>query len=81
MKIFSAAWISVSAKNKLSNASNQARSDHHKLSISLLHAEAKVQKKPLPAYVSIAKSLLDMDKLFEEKTEQKYNICYVLAKQ
>ena len=80
MKFFSAVWISVSAKNKVSNASNQTRSDHHKLSISLLHAEAKVQKKPLPAYVSIARSLLDMDKLFEEKMEQKY-ICYVLAKQ
>ena len=59
----SAAWISDSVNHKLSNVSNHARSDQHKLSMSLMRAdEAKAMKKPVTTYAPIAKSLLVMDK-------------------
>lgn len=39
VKNFSAAWISGSANHKLSNVSDHARSDQHKLSMSLMRAD------------------------------------------
>ena len=82
MKNFSAAWISGSANHKLSNVSDHARSDQHKLSMSLLRAdEAKAMKKPITTYAPIAKSILVMDRSLEEKMGKKFDICYVLAKE
>ena len=82
MKNFSAAWISGSANHKLSNVSDHARSDQHKLSMSLMRADkARAMKKPVTAYAPIAKSLLVMDKSLEEKMGKKFDICYVLDKE
>lgn len=38
-------------------------------------------KKPVTMYAPIAKSLLVIDKSLEEKMGNKFNICYVLAKE
>ena len=62
--------------------SDHARSDQHKLSMSLMRAgEAKAMKKPITTHAPIAKSLLVMDKLLEEKMGKKFVICYFLAKE
>ena len=68
VKNFSAAWISGSANHKLSNVSDHARSDQHKLSMSLLRAdEAKAMKELITTYAPIAKNILVMDRSLEEK--------------
>ncbi len=51
VKNFSAAWITGSTNQKLSNVLDHARSDQHKSSMSLLRAEqAKATNTPLTAY-------------------------------
>ena len=75
MKNFSAAWISGSANHKLSNVSDHAWSDQHKLSMSLMRAdEANAMKKPIITYAPIAKSLLVVDKSLEEKMGKKFDM-------
>ena len=79
---FSAAWITGSTYHKLSNVLDHARSDQHKLSMSLLHAaQAKATNTPVTAYTLIAQSLLSMDKLLLERMGKKFDICYMLAKE
>ena len=82
MKNFSAAWIAGTASHKLSNVTDHAKSDQHKLSMSLMSADrAKAMNKPITTYTPIAKSLLVMDKALEGKMSKKFDICYVLAKE
>lgn len=56
---FSAAWITASTIQKLSNVLDRAKSDQHKHSMSLLCAEqAKATNIPVIVYAPIAQSLL-----------------------
>ena len=78
VKAFSAAWISGSTNQKLSNVVDHARSDQHKLSISLVCTEKhKAMNRPITTYAPIAKSLLVMDNSLQEKMGKKFDICYV----
>ena len=82
VKNFSTAWIAGSANQKLSNVTDHAKSDQHRLSMSLMSADqAKARNKPKPSYAPVARSLLVMDKTLEEKMCKKFYICYVLAKE
>ena len=79
-KNFSAAWITGSTK--LSNVLDHARSDQHKLSMSLLRVEqAKATNAPVTAYAPIAQSLLSMDRSLQERLGKKFYVCYMLAKE
>ena len=70
-KNYSAAWITGSTSQKLSNVLDHARSDQHKLSMSMFHTEqAKTTNTPLTAYAPIAKSLLSMDISLQEKVKK-----------
>ena len=81
-KNFSAAWITGSTNQKLSNVLNHACSNQHKLSMSLLRVEqAKGTNRPVTTYPSIAQSLLSMDRLLRERMGKKFDICYMLAKE
>lgn len=81
-KNFSIAWILGSTNQKLSNVLCHAKSDQHKLSMSLLRTEqAKAANKPVTSYAPIAQSLLSMEKTLQQKMCKKFDICYVLAKE
>ena len=61
---------------------DNAESDQHKLSMSLLSAEqAKAMNRPITSYAPIARSLLVMDKALEEEMGKKFDICRVLTKE
>ena len=81
-KNFSTAWITGSTNQKLSNVLDHTQSEQHKSSMSLLRVEqAKATNAALTTYAPIAKSLLSMDKLLEERMGKKFDFCYVLAKE
>ena len=81
-KNFSAAWITGSTNQKLSNVLDHARSDQHKLSMSLLRVEqAKATNAPVTMYAPIAQSLLSMGRSLQERMGKKFDICYMLAKE
>ena len=78
MKNFSAAWISGSTNQKLSNVVDHARSDQHKLSMSLVCTDKhKAMNRPITTYAPIAKSLLVMDNSLQEKMGKKFDIYYL----
>ena len=81
-KNFSSAWITGSTNQKLSNVLDHVWSEQHKSSMSLLRVEqAKATNAALTTYAPIAKSLSSMDKSLEERMGNKFDICYVLAKE
>ena len=81
-KNFSAAWITGSTNQKLSNVLDHTYGDQHKLSMSLLRVEqAKATNCPATAYVPIAQSLLSIDRSLQERMGKKFDICYMLAKE
>ena len=78
----SAAWITGSTNQKLSNILDHACSNQHKLSMSLLSVDqAKAMNHPVTAYAPIAQSLLSMDRSLRERMGKKFDICYMLAKE
>jgi len=82
VKNFSPAWINGSSNQKVSNVVDHAKSDQHKLSMTLLRTQrAKAMNKPLTSYAPVAKSLLVMDKALEKKMGKKFDICFALAKE
>ena len=81
-KNFSAAWITGSTNQKLSNVLDHARSDQCKLLMSLLRVEqAKATNAPVTTYAPIAQSLLFMDRSLQERMGKKFDVCYMLAKE
>ena len=78
---FSAAWITGSTNQKLSNVLDHAQSEQHKMCMSLLRTEqAKSSDTPLTEYAPIALSILSMDKSLQETIGKKFDICFTLAK-
>ena len=67
---------------KAKQHADHVRSEQHKSSMSLLRVEqAKATNAALTTHAPTAKSRLSMDKLLEEWTGKKFDICYVLAKE
>ena len=64
----SAAWTTGCTNQKLSNVLDHARSDQHKLLMSLLPVEqGKATNAPVTVYALIAQSLLSMDRPLQER--------------
>ena len=72
----SAAWTTSCTNQKLSNVLDHARSDQHKLSMSLLPVEqGKATNTPVTAYAPIAQSLLSMDRPLQERMRSTQASC------
>ena len=82
MKNYSSVWIIGSTNQRASNITDHVASEQHKVAMMHLRtAQAKAANMPITEHSPIAKSLLAMKKLMQERLEKKVDICYVMAKE
>ena len=79
---FSVAWLTGTTNHTTSNVLDHAKSEQHVTSMARLQEErAKAQGTPTSSYALIVRSITLLDNHKKERMKQKFEICYVLAKE
>ena len=81
-KNFSKSWIEGSGNHRTSNVVDHATSGQHSAAMNFLRIDqAKERREPLAAVAPIVNSLLKLDDALRERLRQKFDLCFVMAKE